>query len=217
MWDQYATILAYSLPGFLAYAVVYRECIPGRPLSDLQITYRSLLWSVVLDGLAWATTDLRGVQIEWTHPGTVVWLCVAAVISGWSIAILERKYGVQSYLFGLFGFPKAHWPDCWRFAVDLSSEGGGVLYVRLVDGTTYYGVPTYASEHPGDPRELILKDAWIWYPGQEKPEKIGRSVYIAGGAIEAIMPYTSTEIEADAEVEPSRQGEEVHEGEDNEG
>jgi cbb3-type cytochrome oxidase subunit 1 len=61
-----------------------------------------------------------------------------------------------------------------------------VVWVRLSDGTVYYGIPKYFSEDSFVLPELILTDTWIWTPDSEAPEEIGRPVYIAGSSIAAI-------------------------------
>ena len=215
MWNQYVAILTWSLPGFLAYALVYRACVPGRLLSDIEVTYRSLMWSAALSIGAWFTGEVRGIEIAWSSSGTVLWLLGAGAASGWLLALLERKCGVQSWLFTLARFPKSRWPDCWSVALDLSIVGAGPVWVYLVDGTTYYGIPGWVSES-GDPQELILEGTWVWYPGKDEPEELGRMVYIRGAAIGAIMSCTWADIKADSEAISSNGAEGIKEGVDNE-
>jgi hypothetical protein len=64
MPETLSLTLAYLVPGFVGYVVVYRQCVPGHPLSDLEIAVRSLVWSLCLKLLPYLTRLIGHYSVE---------------------------------------------------------------------------------------------------------------------------------------------------------
>jgi len=187
--------VTYLLPGFVAYAVVYRLFVPGRSESELSLASKSLLWSLATRGLIGVYGVLRGIQIDDGSTGTAVWAFVIAGLSGAICAWLVRSEKLDAVYQGL-GIARTWHPDVWSGFFDPAAgptvpgttpDKALMVYVHTTDRRTFVGVPSRYTDDPNDPsKELQLSRVWMFKPESDEAVELAGDVLIPAGAIVSI-------------------------------
>lgn len=185
MWTDLASAVVYLLPGFIAYELIYRQWVPGRRQSQLRTTVYSLGWSLAIDAVTVLICGVPFASMAWTAPGTIIIQMALAIASGLVVGAIEARYHVVAAVWTRLGRPRTPYPDVWRCL--FASDPARIVYVRLSDGSTYYGAAVQFTEEPDDdPKELLLTDVWFFAGDEAEPIKVRDPVYIRSDAIAAI-------------------------------
>ena len=171
--------VTYLLPGFVAYAMIYRTMVPVRRESDLVITTKSLMWSLAIDACFMWWAGPAGV--DWHAPQTIAKSLLCGVATGIAGGLLVR-WRVLTWAWGLLKVD--YWPgDKWsQFLVDKH-----FVFVHLKDGRTYVGWPERYSDDPSArDQELVLIETWVFPKDSKEPIQLDRPVYIPLSAISSI-------------------------------
>lgn len=200
MWTNVASAVVYLLPGFVAYEFIYRRLVPGRRESDLRTTVVCVLWSLIIDAitaLLLCGRLLPPPDFQWIDPWVILIQFSLAALTGLGAAKLESGYHLVGWCLRKAGRPSTDYPDVWQYFFTAPEVDSDVVYVRLADGTIYYGAVLQYSDQPDeDPKELLLTQAWFLRDDEAEPIKVRDPVYLRSDAISAIEPtYSAREAE----------------------
>jgi hypothetical protein len=188
--ESVLTALVYLLPGFLAYALVYRSLVPARKESDLSLSAKSLLWSLALDAVMGLYGGVRGYAVSFSSPGTIAWALVLAVASGFALAKL-RQCGPVASVIGGVGADGTWHATVWQELLHAPSAHKSLpIFVEMNDGVVYEGEVRSHTNDPNDAiRELVLGNAYLRRRGwdDEEPLSVDGDVYIPLSSIKTIV------------------------------
>ncbi len=201
MWGDVASAAVYLLPGFLAYEFIYRQIVPGRKQSELRTTVLSVIWSLGINQITEMIVRLRvssETMVPWTDPSVITIQLAIALTTGLAAAAIERRFRVVARVLRVLGREVTDYPDAWE--PFMASSDTDVVYVRLMDGSTYYGaVVSYSDQPDEEPKELLLTHAYFLRDDDAEPLRVRGPVYLRTTSIAAIEPAASRE-EAESEL-----------------
>lgn len=185
MTSNIAATITYLLPGFLAYWV-YRMFVTARQESDFILTVKSLLWSIAINvaiGLKFEAQGLDAPEV-WQRSSTIVLQLLLALITGVLLGWLEMRFCLLRSAVRWVGTRRTYFPQIWQ---RFFAEGELTVYVRLNNGSMYYGTPTMYTESPDEePKELQLESTWFFEDVYADPIRIDKPVYLRTDSIAAI-------------------------------
>jgi hypothetical protein len=192
MLENVEQAVTYLLPGFVAYAIVYRLFVPGRRESELSLASKSLLWSLATRGVIGGYALVRGVQIDHGSSGTAIWAVAIACVSGAACGWLVRTERLDA-LYNRLGIARTWHPDVWSGFFDpsasptvpeTSADEALIVHVHTTDGRTFVGVPSRYTDDPNDPaKEVQLSWVWMFRAGSDEAVALVGDVLIPADSI----------------------------------
>ena len=193
-------VLTFILPGFVAYQLIYRHCVPARAESQFVLTAKSLIWSLCIYAMLAATATLWNyiaVPRDWS-PWSVNFSAWPTIITALMLATITGGFAAKKgprwleAIGAWLGASRTWHPDVWAYVLH-SPEKPLFLFVEMNDGSVFYGaVEKYTDDPNAALREILLTNVYEYPEGLEgKAMDCEGSIYLSLGSVKLLrIPMT---------------------------